>query len=80
MQYTIRNIPAAVDTLLRHRAKEEGKSLNEIALEALVRGIGLAASPLQQRDLADIAGTWKTDRTTDAVLTEQRQIDPDLWR
>jgi plasmid stability protein len=80
MQYTLRNIPSAVDTLLRRRAKEEGRSLNEVALEALRRGLGLAAAPLQQRDLTDIAGTWETDRTTDAILAEQRQIDPDLWR
>ena len=80
MQYTLRSIPPVVDTLLRRRAREEGRSLNEVALEALQRGLGLAAAPLQQRDLTDIAGTWKTDRTTDSILAEQRQIDPDLWR
>ena len=80
MQYTLRNIPPTVNTLLRRRAKDEGKSLNEVALEALVRGLGLSAEPLQQRDLTDVAGAWATDRTTDEVLAEQRQIDPDLWR
>jgi plasmid stability protein len=80
MQYTLRNVPPALDTLLRRRAKEEGRSLNEVALEALRRGLGLSAAPLQQRDLTDVAGAWETDRATDAVLAEQRQIDPDLWR
>jgi len=80
MQYTLRNIPSALDTLLRRRANQEGRSLNEVALEALARGLGLSATSLQQRDLSDIAGAWKPDRTTDAILAEQRQIDPDLWR
>lgn len=80
MQYTLRNIPPPIDTLLRRRAREEGKSLNEVALEALMRGLGLAAAALRQRDLSDVAGTWETDRATDAVLAEQRKIDPDLWR
>lgn len=80
MQYTLRSIPAALDTLLRRRAREEGKSLNEVALEALMRGLGLSDAPLQQRDLSDVAGAWEADRTTDAILAEQRRIDPDLWR
>jgi hypothetical protein len=79
MQYTLRNIPSAVDTLLRRRAKEEGRSLNVVALEALRRGLGLAAATLQQRDLTDVAGTWETDRTTDAILAEQRR-DRLVWR
>jgi hypothetical protein len=80
MQYTLRNIPSAVDSLLRRRAREEGKSLNEVALEALARGVGLSAARLQQRDLSDVSGTWANDRTADTVLAEQRQIDPDLLR
>jgi hypothetical protein len=80
MQYTLRNVPAAIDALLRRRAREEGKSLNEVALEALVRGLGAAGTPIKQRDLSDIAASWRGDRKTDEVLAEQRRIDPDLWR
>jgi hypothetical protein len=71
---------ASVDTPLRRRAEQAGRSLNAVALEALARGLGLPATSLQQRDLSDVAGTWETDRTTDAILAEQRQIDPDRWR
>jgi len=43
MQYTIRSIPSHVDTALRQRAQKSGKSLNEVALEALAKGAGVIA-------------------------------------
>ncbi|MDB4959171.1 MAG: hypothetical protein JWO36_6740 [Myxococcales bacterium] len=80
MQYTLRNVPDAIDALLRRRAREEGKSLNEVAVEALKRGLGLAGELMKNRSLDDVAGKWQRDRATDEVLADQRRIDPDLWR
>jgi len=40
-QYTIRSIPSNVDTALRRRAQKTGKSLNEVAVEALAKGAGV---------------------------------------
>ena len=34
MQYTIRGVPAVVDDALRMRARETGKSLNEVVRRA----------------------------------------------
>jgi hypothetical protein len=42
-QYTIRSISAHVDRALRERSTHEGKSLNEVAIEALERGLDLEA-------------------------------------
>jgi plasmid stability protein len=42
MQYTLRNVPKALDGALRRRAKREGKSLNETALAVLLDGLGLS--------------------------------------
>jgi hypothetical protein len=80
MQYTIRNIPSQLDQTLRKRARELNKSLNEVALEALLQGTGLHGKPVQYRDLGDIAGTWVADPEIDEALADQRRIDPDLWR
>ncbi len=80
MQYTIRNIPQDVDRALRRRAREEGKSLNEVAVDALRRALGLTEEPVSQRDLKDVRGTWVDDPEIDAALADQRRIDPDLWR
>jgi plasmid stability protein len=80
MQYTIRSIPAHVDRALRERSTGEGKSLNEVVIEALERGLDLEGHPVRRRDLGAIAGSWIRDREVDRALDDQRKIDPDLWR
>ena len=80
MQYTIRGIPAAVDSALRERARAAGKSLNEAAVDALVEGSGMAGRRRKRRDLADIARTWKPEKAVEAALADQDRVDEDLWR
>lgn len=57
MEYTIENIPPNLDEALQARARKEGKSLDEVILEALLKGLGLSEEPTRRRDLSDIAGT-----------------------
>ena len=80
MQYTIRNIPEGLDTALREAAKRQGKSLNEVAVEALARGSGLSGSRIRQRDLGDVAGSWRKDPEFDRARAAQDTIEEDLWR
>jgi plasmid stability protein len=80
MQYTIRNIPPYLDEALRARARERGKSLNEVTVEVLLADLGLTGEPIKRRDLSDIAGTWVSDPEVDEALQDQRRIDPELWR
>jgi len=80
MQYTLREIPPTVDSELRRRAKAEGKSLNTVAIEALIRGSGLGESPIRQRDLTDVTGTWHEDREFDQAIADQDRVDEHLWR
>jgi len=80
MQYTIRGIPKAIDSAVRERAKAEGKSLNEVAVEALADGLGLGDSDVVRRDLSDVAGTWKRDAAVEAALADQDRVDADLWK
>lgn len=80
MQYTIRKVPDSLDTALRRRAREQGKSLNEVAIEALARGAGVSGDPCRQRDLHDIAGTWRNDRAFDRALAAQDAVDEESWR
>jgi hypothetical protein len=79
MQYTIRNVPGTLDEALRRAARERGKSLNEVAIEALARGAGVAGDRNRQRDLGDIAGTWRNDPTFDSALAAQDSIDEEIW-
>jgi len=79
MQYTIRNVPDTVDSALRRAAQTQGKSLNEVAIEALARGAGLTGETLRQRDLGDIAGTWHDDPAFDEAIAAQDSIDAEMW-
>jgi hypothetical protein len=78
-QYTIRFVPVALDRLLRERARREGKSLNQVALDALRRGLG-ADAPVVHHDLDRYSGTWIEEAEVDAALAEQRAVDDELWR
>src|SRR5260370_28513834 len=80
MQYTIRNVPDTLDEALRRAARERGKSLNEVAIDALARGAGVTGERDRQRDLADIAGTWRKDPAFDCALAAQDTIDEEMWR
>lgn len=80
MQYTIRDIPDNLDKALRQAARDQGKSLNEVAIETLARGAGIAEDLGRQRDLADIAGTWRKDPAFDSAIAAQDTIDKEMRR
>jgi plasmid stability protein len=80
MQYTLRNIPPEVDRALREKARREGRSLNDVAIEALRRMLEVGSGEVRHRDLADIVGTLEEDSGLEAALQSQRQIDVDLWK
>lgn len=79
-QHTLRKVPPRVDAELRRRAVEEHKSLNEVALQALERGLGLSGQPTRYHDLDDLAGTWVDDPEFDRALEEMDQVDSELWQ
>jgi len=79
-QYTIRGVPVRVDRALRERSRREGRSLNQLALEALRRFVDVPEEPAAHEDLDDLVGSWIEDPDIDAALEDQRGIDEDLWR
>jgi hypothetical protein len=80
MQYTLRGVPAVVDEAIRERAKAEGKSLNEVAVEALADGLGLGDEEIVRRDLSDVVGTWRREAAVEAALAAQDRVDEGLWK
>ena len=81
LQYTVRDVPPAVDAALRRKAKAEGKSLNRLVRDALEREAGLiAADAVQHHDLDQLAGLWEADPDFDAAIAAQDAVDEDLWR
>ena len=84
MQYTIRKIPRELDRALRRKAKQQGKSLNEMAIEAMAYGVGVgvptANGQRKYRDLSDWVGTYVKDPGFEEALRDQDRIDPEMWR
>jgi hypothetical protein len=81
VQYTVRDVPPTVDAALRRRARREGKSLNRLLREALVREAGLGeADGVVHHDLDRLAGLWEPDPAFDAAIAAQDTVDEDLWR
>lgn len=80
MQYTLRGIPRALDAAVRERARAEGRSLNDVAVEAMADGLGLGTSGQVKRDLSDVAGTWRKEAAVEAALAAQDRVDPEAWK
>ena len=78
--YTIGPVPPRLDLELRRKAHEERVSLNEMALHALERGLGLAEEAPRHHDLDDLAGTWVDDPEFDRAVAAMDQVDPEPWR
>lgn len=79
MQYTVRDVPAALDEAIREKARREGRSLNQVTIDALLAAFGLAGE-VRRRDLSDVVGTWHEDPAIDRALADQRRVDPEQWR
>jgi hypothetical protein len=80
MQYTLRNVPGTLDQALRRAARVQGKSLNEVAIQALARGLALLGEREREHDLSDIAGTWRKDPAFDSALALQDTVDEEMRR
>ena len=80
IQYTIRHVPVRIDQSLRQKSKQAGQSLNETAVAALTKGLGLADEPPRYHDLDPLAGTWQEDAAFDAAIAAQDQVDVRLWK
>ena len=80
VQYTVRKVPERIDSELRKRADQEGKSLNEVTIEVLERGLGLVGEGMRYHDMDDLAGTWVDDPDFDAAIEAMDQVDREIWR
>lgn len=82
MTLKLENIPREVDEALQRKAHAEGKSVHQVAVEALRAGLGVSEPPTgtKKRDVSDIAGTWVEDPEFDRAIAEHDQVNPDDWR
>jgi len=79
-QYTIRAVPASIDRALRRRAKQEAKSLNSVAVEALARGLELDAKLVEHTELDALVGSWQEDKAFERAVADFERVDEEAWK
>ncbi len=79
IQYTLRQIPPALDEALRRKSRQDGRSLNQTAIEVLHTGLALAGDSVRHRDLDFMAGSWVEDPAFDEAIGLQDRVDPKVW-
>ena len=82
---TIRGIDESLDQALRAAAQSEACSINQLVLDILKERLGLAKAAHYGRrhhDLDELFGSWDDDQCQrmQAVVEQQRGIDPELWK
>lgn len=81
VQYTVRKVPAHVDGALRRKARDEGKSLNQVLRDALIKEAeGPELSGRAYTDLDTLAGAWVDVPGFDDAIQAQDRVDEGLWR
>ena len=82
---TVRGVePELVDTL-KHMAKRQGKSVNQIVIDALKKHSGFEKErkfTQVHHDLDDLFGRWtqKEFNEIQSKIDTERRIDPELWK
>jgi len=81
---TIRGIESEVSEKLKQAAAEQGKSVNQLTIEIIKESLGLKKEKKYSReydDLDDLFGRWSEAefKEISSKITEERQIDQNLW-
>ena len=79
IQYTIRNIPAPVDQVIRKRAAQSGKSFNQTVVELLSMQTFGTVNPPNEADFDWLFGLNTLDEKFDLAIKEISAIDEKLW-
>ncbi|MEO7724909.1 MAG: hypothetical protein ABIU29_09530 [Chthoniobacterales bacterium] len=79
-QYTLRQVPEKIDTKLRSVAASRGISLDEAAIDALAKGLGVDGVPVLHHDLDEFLKTWQEDPEFDEAMRIFEMVDESLWK
>ena len=80
IQYTIRNIPPAVDKVIKKRSKQSGKSFNQTVVDLLsLQTFGTTKVPTDN-NFDWLFGANTLDESFDEAIKDLSQIDEKLWQ
>jgi hypothetical protein len=82
---TLRGVDPDTADKLKETAKNQGKSINQLAIDLIKESLGLKKEKKFSRrhtDLDDLFGKW-SDEEFDQIMgkiAQDRQIDQELWK
>lgn len=80
IQYTIRNIPPAVDQVIKKRSKQSGKSFNQTVVDLLsLQTFGTTKVPAEN-NFDWLFGANTLGDSFDEAIKDLSQIDKKLWQ
>ena len=79
IQYTIRNIPPAVDGVIRKRSKQTGKSFNQTVVELLTLQAFGTLRPPTDNSFDWLYGKNTLDKSFDDTIKKISAVDKKLW-
>ncbi len=81
-QYTIRNVPKALDARLRSISARKKHSLNQVIIDQLNESLKAPQVTSQKTNHAfdHLIGKWEPDEEFERLLAEQRVVDPKDWQ
>lgn len=80
IQYTIRNIPAPVDAVIRKRSKATGKSFNQTVVDLLTLQTFGTAEPQIDTTFSWLYNKNTLEESFDRTVEELSQVDEKLWQ
>ncbi len=80
IQYTIRNIPPAVDKVIRKRSKQLGTSFNQTVVDLLSLQTFGTTTPQTDSTFDWLYNQKTLDNTFDETIKNLSRIDEKLWQ
>jgi hypothetical protein len=80
IQYTIRNIPPAVDQVIRKRSKQTGKSFNQTVVDLLTLQTFGTPNPQLDDSFSWLYGKNTLDNSFDDTIKKLSAVDEKLWQ
>ncbi len=82
---TVRGVEPELSDTLKNMAKRQGKSVNQIVIDALKKHSGFEKErkfTQVHHDLDDLFGRWtqKEFNEIQSKIDTERRIDPELWK
>ncbi|MBI3624484.1 hypothetical protein HY218_02505 [Candidatus Saccharibacteria bacterium] len=80
IQYTIRNVPPAVDKVIKKRSKQSGKSFNQTVVDLLsLQTFGTTKVPTDN-NFDWLFGANTLDASFDEAIKDLSKIDETIWQ